>query len=306
MRHTVRCTIGSLLLASVLGSSAALADSIFTIEDPPMDFEVVDAEPFDGIGDNGPYSTFNDALLGTEGECRSMAEFDISGFTVPTGEFINAATFEVKITDTDIFGLGVDGETPDNLAVDGYVGNGIAELSDFQAGDTNVLDWVAMVDPWVGQVVSFDVTSFVVDLVNSQEPIVGLTVRAGSFGGLMMEEGGGFPKLTIETTSGSGAPDQVNLPATLLSCRNVPNPFVILTRIEYSIPCAGSSPAVLTIHDASGRLVQTMQDACQRPGPRSVSWDGMDDTGAPVPDGVYFYRLRWNGQSVTKRMLLVR
>jgi hypothetical protein len=37
---------------------------IFTIENPPVDFEVVDAEPFDGFGDNGPYSTFNDALLG--------------------------------------------------------------------------------------------------------------------------------------------------------------------------------------------------------------------------------------------------
>ena len=74
------------------------ATTIFTIENPPVDFEVVDADPFDGFGDNGPYSTFNDALLGTLGECRSMAEFDISPFSVPPGEYINAATFEVIIT----------------------------------------------------------------------------------------------------------------------------------------------------------------------------------------------------------------
>ena len=208
MKRLVGRTIGSLLLASVFGGTAALAESVFAIEDPPVDFEVIDAEPFDGIGDNGPYSTFNDALLGTEGECRSMAELDISTFSVPPGEFISAATFEVRITDIDIFGLGVDGETPDGLAVDGYVGNGIAELSDFQAGDCKFLDWVATPDPWLGQVLSFDVTSFVTDLVNTQEPFVGLTVRAVSFGGLMMEEGGGYPKLTIETMPvGASVPD---------------------------------------------------------------------------------------------------
>lgn len=203
MKHLIRRTIGSLLFASVFGGTAALADSVFTIEDPPVDFEVVDAEPFDGIGDNGPYSTFNDALLGTEGECRSMAEFDVSPFSVPPGEFISAATFEVRITAIDVFGLGVDGETPDSLAVDGYVGNGIEELSDFQAGDGNLLDLVATPDPWVGQVLSFDVTSYVTDLVDAEESFVGLTVRAETeeIGGLMMEEDDdpAFPRLTIET-----------------------------------------------------------------------------------------------------------
>lgn len=200
MDHVMRQTIGCLLLALLcVGRTVAVADSVFIIEDPPVDFEVIDAEPFDGVGDNGPYDTFNDAVLGTEGEARSMAEFDISPFSVPPGEFISAATFEVRITGIDIFGLGVDGETPDSVAVDGYVGNGIEGLSDFQAGDGNVLDSIGTPDPQVGQVLSFDVTSFVTDLVNAEESYVGLTIRAESFGGLMMEEGAGFPKLTIET-----------------------------------------------------------------------------------------------------------
>jgi hypothetical protein len=173
--------------------------TIFTIENPPVDFEVIDADPFDGFGDNGPYSTFNDVLLGTLGECRSMAEFDISPFSVPPGEFISVVTFEVIITEIDIFGLGVDGETPESLAVDGYVGNGLEELSDFEAGDGNVLDSIDTPDPQIGQVLSFDVTSFVTDLVNAQEQYVGLTIRAETFGGLWVTEGGVFPKLTIET-----------------------------------------------------------------------------------------------------------
>lgn len=200
MKHLMRRTISLFSLAFVFGSTPGLAQSTFIIADPPVDFEVIDAEPFDGIGDNGPYPTFNDGVLGTEGEARSMAEFDISTFSVPPGETISTATLEVRITSAGVFGLGVDGEVPDGLAVDGYVGNGTAELSDFQAGDGNVLDWVATPDPYVGQVVSFDVTPFVTDLVSAQEPFMGLTVRAVSFGGLMMEEGAGFPKLTIQTT----------------------------------------------------------------------------------------------------------
>lgn len=195
-----------IVLLVSFGGSAALADTVFMIEDPPVDFEVIDAEPFDGIGDNGPYSTFNDVLLGTECEARSMAEFDISPFSVPPGEFISSATLEVMITDINIFGCGVDGETPANVAVDGYVADGVAELSDFQAGDGNVLYSVATPDPQIGQVLSFDVTAFVTDLVNAEESFVGLTVRAETFGGLWVTEGNGFPKLTIETMSGSPIP----------------------------------------------------------------------------------------------------
>lgn len=194
--------IGVALALSIPGS-ASVANygrrAEFTIENPPVDFEVIDAEPFDGFGDNGPYSTFNDALLGTLGEARSMAEFDISSFSVPPGEYIRAATFEVEITEIDIFGLGVDGETPESLAVDGYVGNGLDELSDFEAGDGNVLDSVAIPNPRIGQVLSFHVRSFVSDLVNAQEQYAGLTIRAETFGGLWVTEGGVFPKLTIET-----------------------------------------------------------------------------------------------------------
>jgi hypothetical protein len=187
------------LLVSLVGSPAILAHSVFVIEDPPVDFEVVDAEPFDGFGDNGPFSTFNDALLGTLGECRSMAEFDVSSFVIPPGESISRATFEMMITEVDVYGLGVDGETPERVAVDGYVGNGSAELADFQAGDDHVLDVIDTPDPQIGQLLTFDVTTHVAELVAAHEPFVGLTVRADTFGGLWVQEGGVFPKLTIET-----------------------------------------------------------------------------------------------------------
>ncbi|UCD76024.1 MAG: hypothetical protein JSV91_03700 [Phycisphaerales bacterium] len=216
MKRLLRYAAGCLLLTAFPGCPAAEADSVFTIEDPPVDFEVIDADDgsgqyyFDGIGDFGPFATFNDAVLGSFGEARSMAEFDISPFTVPPDEYISVATFEVKLTDIHVFGLGVDGETPESLAADGYVGDGIEEISDFQIADGNLLDSVPTPDPYVGQVLSFDVTSFVTDLVDAQETWVGLTVRAETFGGLMMEEGDGFPRLIIETAVEDDCPADVN------------------------------------------------------------------------------------------------
>jgi hypothetical protein len=174
--------------------------TIFTIENPEIDCEVIDAEPFDGHGDNGPYAIFNDVLLGTLGECRSIVEFDISPFSVPQGEIISLATLEVVITAIEVYGLGVNGETPESLAVDGYIGNGIEELSDFQAGDGNTLDTIATPDPQIGQILIFNVTNFVIQVVNAQAQYVGLTIRAETFGGLWVTEGEIYPKLTIETT----------------------------------------------------------------------------------------------------------
>jgi len=201
MRRITHIAVGCLLLASLSAGPAALADSVFTIEDPPVDFQVVDTDPFDGIGNFGPYSTYSDVLLGTIGEIRSMAEFDISPFTVPPGETISAATLEVRITAIEIYGLGVNGETPASLAVDGYVGDGIASLSDFQIADGNFLDAVAIPEPYIGQILSFDVTLWVTEVYAQGEPYVGLTARAETFGGLWVGEGNGYPKLTIETAT---------------------------------------------------------------------------------------------------------
>jgi hypothetical protein len=204
MKYLTTVTAGFVLLAGLVCAPAAMADSLFTIEDPEVDFEVIDYDPWDGLGDVGPFYTFNDALIGTEGEIRSMAEFDISGFSIPPGEFISTATFEVQITETDVFGMGVDGDIPSGLAVDGYIGDGVDELSDFEAGDGNTLDSIPTPDPQIGQVLRFDVTPHVINLVNAGETYVGLTLRAQDFGGLMFEEGNGFPRLAIQTVPEPG------------------------------------------------------------------------------------------------------
>ncbi|MDM7916993.1 MAG: T9SS type A sorting domain-containing protein [Candidatus Eisenbacteria bacterium] len=99
------------------------------------------------------------------------------------------------------------------------------------------------------------------------------------------------PDGTLGISAGS-VPDVGAVPALAGS---FPNPFHSTTQILLSGP-AGSD---LRLYDAQGRLVRTLAS----PGAR-VLWDGTDDRGAPVPGGVYLYRIDGGGE--TGRVVLVR
>jgi hypothetical protein len=84
-----------------------------------------------------------------------------------------------------------------------------------------------------------------------------------------------------------------------------PNPFNPTTSIRYSLVATGR--VRLEIYDARGRLVRTLFDAVQ-PGPRwyAAVWNGRDQSGRPVPGGVYFARLRAPSYTSVRRLVLVK
>ncbi|MFC1573145.1 FlgD immunoglobulin-like domain containing protein, partial [Candidatus Eisenbacteria bacterium] len=86
--------------------------------------------------------------------------------------------------------------------------------------------------------------------------------------------------------------------------RSRPNPVSELALLSYQLEHA--EHVQLVVYDATGRVVRTLVDADQPAGQHTVAWKGIDDTGAPAPAGVYFYRMRWNGRSQTMRLLLLR
>jgi photosystem II stability/assembly factor-like uncharacterized protein len=103
--------------------------------------------------------------------------------------------------------------------------------------------------------------------------------------------------------------DPTDGPALLASngrvlSRSAPNPFANVATITLSI----SDPAdvKLAIFDVAGRCVRTMLQAHASSGAHPVAWDGSNDTGTPVPAGVYFWRLEIEGRAESQKMLLVR
>ena len=71
--------------------------------------------------------------------------------------------------------------------------------------------------------------------------------------------------------------------------QNQPNPFATLTKIPFAL--AKESQVRLEILDVQGRLVRTLLDEKLRGGVHSQEWDGRDELGAQVPNGLYLYRL---------------
>jgi hypothetical protein len=103
-------------------------------------------------------------------------------------------------------------------------------------------------------------------------------------------------------------PDDFSIPSELKPGlhQNAPNPFSPTTEIMFVVSAQKPVHVQLRIYDPSGRLVRTLVDDPRDPGAHRIVWDGRNDRGESVNAGVYFYRLDWDGQIQSRRMILVR
>jgi hypothetical protein len=86
--------------------------------------------------------------------------------------------------------------------------------------------------------------------------------------------------------------------------QNYPNPFNPLTMIGFYLP--EDCNVTLDVYDVAGRKIAVLLDGMKAAGSHAIHWEGRNATGDPVSSGVYFYRLTADGESVTKKMILLR
>ncbi len=94
------------------------------------------------------------------------------------------------------------------------------------------------------------------------------------------------------------------IPADFSVEQNYPNPFNPQTTIDFSLP--RSALVTIDVYNLLGETIRTLVSQTMPPGRHAVIWDGRDDDGGEVSSGVYFYRLRADDFSATRKMLLVR
>jgi hypothetical protein len=85
---------------------------------------------------------------------------------------------------------------------------------------------------------------------------------------------------------------------------NYPNPFNPETNIRYSL--AESGLLTLKIYNVRGQLARTLVNEVKASGTYTVRWDGKDDRGIEVANGIYLYRIVAGEYSPTKRMILLK
>lgn len=83
-----------------------------------------------------------------------------------------------------------------------------------------------------------------------------------------------------------------------------PNPTAGETYGALHLPMSG--PVRIEIIDAAGRVVRVLEQASLPPGAHGFSWDGRDDAGRGAPSGMYWVRAAWHGQSLSRRLLLLK
>src|SRR5262245_28295547 len=86
--------------------------------------------------------------------------------------------------------------------------------------------------------------------------------------------------------------------------QNYPNPFNPSTRIPFTL--AQSGHVLLRVFDVNGAHVATVYDGNLNQGRHSLEWTGRNDNGQPVASGMYLYTLTTDGQSLSRKMVVLK
>lgn len=98
-------------------------------------------------------------------------------------------------------------------------------------------------------------------------------------------------------------PTSPSSPASVLSMHVAPNPFDGLTRLNLDLP--GYGYVSVRIYDPAGRLIRTLADHAEA-AIREYPWDGHDETGSPVPSGVYLVSATWESATSSRPIRVMR
>jgi hypothetical protein len=86
--------------------------------------------------------------------------------------------------------------------------------------------------------------------------------------------------------------------------QNVPNPFSRSTTIRYQLKTNGY--VSLKVYNIQGQLVRALANEDKKVGSYEVRWNGYDDNGQRVSNGIYIYQLNAGGERMVKKMTLLR
>jgi hypothetical protein len=88
-------------------------------------------------------------------------------------------------------------------------------------------------------------------------------------------------------------------PGNGYTIQNVPNPFTGSTTISFSLP--QHVTGTIDVYNIHGQLVRSLT-----PDEQSVTWDGFDENGKNVANGIYFYTISTSKKTYTKKMILMK
>jgi len=101
-----------------------------------------------------------------------------------------------------------------------------------------------------------------------------------------------------------GLEENIQAPLKFELKNNYPNPFNANTVIEFMI----AEPAFvqLDIYDVLGKKIRNLYNDFASIGIYSITWDGKSNNNQPMASGIYFYRLSYGNNNITRKMSLLK
>jgi hypothetical protein len=94
------------------------------------------------------------------------------------------------------------------------------------------------------------------------------------------------------------------IPAAYLLAQSMPNPSSGKTSISFALKKPGNTS--LKIYNIAGQTVKTLVSENRPAGNYTIAWDGRDDRGQKVSNGIYLYRLISGDFQATKKITVLR
>jgi hypothetical protein len=105
--------------------------------------------------------------------------------------------------------------------------------------------------------------------------------------------------VVFKAATGTGIEDNSTLPSHHELFQNYPNPFNPVTQIKFAL--AKTADVKLSVYNISGQLVSQLASGTMNTGVHTVDFDG-----SKLNSGIYYYTLEVEGNSLTKRMLMIK
>jgi beta-glucanase (GH16 family) len=248
----------------------------------------------------------DDSLLyGLNGEIYAW-EGTLTGGSIPAFEGDDVLSWQTA--NKGWFGAGISSHQPLNL-----FNFGAGHIKFRIKIPANVTFKIGIIDCWGNQnYVSFPANQTTYGLVRDGEwgqaaiPVADIRglhmdLRTLNYAFVILEENGVACEFALDDIYWDGGVTGIDedLNAGFQLATNYPNPFESTTTIGYTLP--RTAEVTISIHDVTGRLVETLVEQKQGAGTYSVDWHAADQ--AP---GVYFYKIQAGTFNAVKKCILQR
>jgi len=106
--------------------------------------------------------------------------------------------------------------------------------------------------------------------------------------------------VVVSSAPGGDVPDR----DAIVAVSNYPNPFNPMTTVRFEL--ASQQRVSVSVHNAAGQRVRTLDVGTYTAGQHELTWDGRDDAGRGLASGTYLLRLQTQDSVESHKLTLVQ